>query len=64
VEHPFKRRGTPWWNAPGAEPQSIVRLDSKCLGLRVKLASGERVTMPLGQTTFDMRDPETKQSIL
>jgi hypothetical protein len=28
------------------------------LGMRVQLASGERVTMPLGLATFVMRDPQ------
>jgi hypothetical protein len=62
-EHPFKTGGMPWWNACGSKPQSIVRLDDRRLGLRVRLASGDRVTMPLGQATFDMRDPKTGRSI-
>jgi hypothetical protein len=43
------------WGGHDPQMESIVKLDDKCLGLRMKLASGERVTMPLGQTTFHMR---------
>jgi len=44
----------PW---AGYDPQmeSVVRLDEKRLGLRLRLSSGERVTMPLGQASFHMR---------
>jgi hypothetical protein len=45
----------PWWAAGGQKAESIVRLDETHLGLRVRLASGERVTMPLGQTTLKTR---------
>jgi hypothetical protein len=34
---------------------SVVRLDEQCLGLRGRLASGERVTMPLSLMTFKIR---------
>ena len=47
-----RRTRVPWWCSGGARPTSIVRMDAECLGLRVQLASGERVTMPLGTTTF------------
>jgi hypothetical protein len=57
MAEPFKQGRVPWWNAPGFKPESIVRLDQKCLGLRVRLASGERITMPLGPATFNMRFP-------
>ena len=46
----FGRGRVPWWCSGENKVESIVRLDSKCLALRVRLASGERVTMPLGQT--------------
>jgi len=52
-----RRYGIPWWNEPGRTPESIVRLDPKCLALRVRLESGERVTMPLRPVTFVMRFP-------
>lgn len=44
----------PW---AGHDPQmeSVVRLDEKRLGLRLKLSSGERMMMPLGQMSFHMR---------
>jgi hypothetical protein len=45
--------GHPWWPAE-CKPLSIVRLDEKYLGLRLACASGERMTMPLGQATFEM----------
>jgi hypothetical protein len=51
------RYGIPWCNEPGRTAESIVRLDAKCLGLRVRLESGERVTMPLRPVTFVMRFP-------
>jgi hypothetical protein len=43
------------WHARDPKMKSVVRLDSKCLGLRFVLSDGERVTMPLGQTTFKMQ---------
>lgn len=57
----FGRARHPWWCSGGAKAQSVVRLDSKRLGLGVRLASGERVTMPLGFATFVMhaRDDRT-----
>jgi hypothetical protein len=45
----------PWWAEDGRKAESIVRLDERRLGVRVTLASGERMTMPLGQMTFKMR---------
>jgi hypothetical protein len=45
----------PWWTTRGRRAVSVVRLDERCLGLRVRLASGERVTMPLGPMTFKIR---------
>jgi len=47
----------PWWPAE-CKPLSIVRLDEKSLGLRLACASGERMTMPLGQATFEMLWPK------
>jgi hypothetical protein len=55
LDHPFRQTGVPWWNAPGVKAESVVQLNSTCLGLRVKLSSGERITMPLGPTSFVMR---------
>jgi len=43
------------WGGKDPTIRSIVRLDDKCLGMRLQLASGERRTMPLGHTTFHMR---------
>jgi hypothetical protein len=42
------------WGGHDPEMESVVKLDETCLGLRLKLSSGARVTMPLGQTTFHM----------
>jgi hypothetical protein len=42
----------PWCTNFGNRPVGVVRLDDGCLGLRVQLASGERVTMPLAKITF------------
>jgi hypothetical protein len=53
----FQQGRVPWWNAPRFKPEGIVRLDDKCLGLRVRLPSGERATMPLGRATFEMLFP-------
>jgi hypothetical protein len=35
----------------------IVKLNETCLGLRFKHASGEQMTMPLGQATLKMLWP-------
>jgi hypothetical protein len=48
---------SPWWPA-ACKPVSIVELNEKCLGLRVVCASGERMTVPLGQATFEMLWPK------
>jgi hypothetical protein len=53
----MRKHFVPWFNNKGNRPESIVRLNDRCLGLRVRLANGERVTMPLGQTTFKMGEP-------
>jgi hypothetical protein len=44
------------WGDHDPKINSIVRLDDRCLGMRITLASGEKITMPLGQTTFRMSD--------
>lgn len=43
------------WAGHDPPLESVVRLDEKRLGLRLKLSSGERVTMPLGKASFQMR---------
>jgi hypothetical protein len=43
------------WRAHDPKITGIVKLDERRLGMRITLASGERMTMPLGQTTFHMR---------
>lgn len=48
-----RRRQLPEW----CKPVSIVRLDETGLGLRVMRPDGERMTMPLGQATFEMLLP-------
>jgi hypothetical protein len=48
---------SPWWREHGRTAESIVRLDDRCLGLRVRLESGKRVMMPLGLMTFAMQLP-------
>jgi len=57
----FGRSRHPWWCSGGSKAESIVSLDATCLGLRVRLASGERVTMPLGKATFVMRFPDGRK---
>ena len=57
MSKPFRSGRHPWWCSGDNKAESIVRLDAECLGLRVRLSSGERVTMPLGQMTFVMRFP-------
>ncbi len=47
MTNPFERARIPWWNALGAKPVSVVRMNTGALALRVRLGSGERVVMPL-----------------
>jgi hypothetical protein len=42
------------WRGWRPKPKSMVRLRDGRLGLRIRLDSGEMVTMPLGQATFRM----------
>ena len=42
------------WGGRDPQMEAVVKLDDKCLGLRMRLSSGERMTMPLGRATFHM----------
>jgi hypothetical protein len=55
----FGRARGAWWCSGDNKGESIVRLDAKRLGVRVRIPSGERVTMPLGQTTVVIGFPPT-----
>jgi hypothetical protein len=54
----FAHGRIPWWNGRGNRPEKIAQLSCGMLGMRVRLASGDRVTMPLGLATFVLRDPQ------
>ena len=43
------------WGGHDPQMESVVKLNDKCLGLRMKLASGECVTLPLGRSSFHMK---------
>jgi hypothetical protein len=43
----------PLW-PEGCKPTSLVKLGEKRIGIRMTLASGERMTMPLSDATFKM----------
>ncbi len=51
----FTRGRIRWWNAPGNRPEKIVQLSCGMLGMRVTLALGERVTMPVRLAMFVVR---------
>jgi hypothetical protein len=53
MEKPFNLAPDPSWCARKT-PDAIVRLGSKRFGVRVRLDSGERATLPLGRVTFQM----------
>jgi hypothetical protein len=53
MTNPFERGRIPWWNAFGAKPVSVVRMNTGALALRVRLGSGERVVMPLHPATLE-----------
>jgi len=42
------------WAGHNPQMESLVKLNDGCLGLRMKISSGERLTMPLGQASFHM----------
>jgi len=49
------------WRGQDPQIKSIVRIDERCLGMRLKLASGEDMTMPLGPTSFHMSERRFSQ---